>query len=225
MNSAPEPALTMLGITKRFPGVLALSDVDIELHRGEILALIGENGAGKSTLMRVLAGICSPDAGEVAIKGETVRLGSVRDALEHGVAVIHQELNLAGNLDVGANILLGAEPTGPLATVKRKELMRKASEAALSVGLHVPMSAIVESLPTSQQQLVEIARAISMDSTILVLDEPTSSLSDAEAQALFTVMRRLKERGNSMIYISHRLGEVESIADRVVFASPWVWKP
>ena len=216
MSPESQIVLEMRGIVKRFPGVLALSDVDLDLNRGEILALIGENGAGKSTLMRVLAGICSPDAGEVSIKGETVRLGSVRDALEHGVAVIHQELNLAGNLDVGTNILLGAEPTGPLATVKRKELLRRASEAALSVGLHVPMNSIVEALPTSQQQLVEIARALSMDSTILVLDEPTSSLSDAEAQALFTVMRRLKERGNSMIYISHRLGEVESIADRVV---------
>jgi ribose transport system ATP-binding protein len=130
--------------------------------------------------------------------------------------VIHQELNLAGNLDVASNILLGAEPTGPLATVRRRALVQKAKEAALSVGLRVPMSAIVETLPTSQQQLVEIARALSMDSTILVLDEPTSSLSDSEAQALFTVMRGLKGKGHSMIYISHRLGEVESIADRVV---------
>jgi ribose transport system ATP-binding protein len=206
----------MRGIAKRFPGVLALSQVDLDLYPGEVLALIGENGAGKSTLMRILAGIEAPDAGIILIDGQPVRPGNVREALGHGVAVIHQELNLAGNLDIASNIMLGAEPTGLLAVVKREVLRAQARRAADTVGLQIPLSTIVDDLPTAQRQLVEIARALAMSSRILVLDEPTSSLSDKEAQALFAVMRSLKARGTAMIYISHRLGEIMDIADRAV---------
>jgi len=216
VNPDVNRVLEMRGITKRFPGVLALENVDIDLKRGEILALIGENGAGKSTLMRVLCGIYHPDAGQVLIDGKPVKLGDIHEALEHGVAIIHQELNLAGNLDVASNILLGQEPTGVLATVKRREMRDMAIAAASQVGLQVPMSTVVEMLSTAQQQLVEIARALRMSSHIIILDEPTSSLSDAEARTLFAVMHKLKIQGTSMIYISHRLAEVEEIADRVI---------
>ncbi len=210
------PLLEMTGITKRFPGVLALSDVDLTLYPGEILGLIGENGAGKSTLMNILSGIYVPDAGNVMIDGVPVKLGSVQDALAHGVATIHQELNLAGNLDIASNIMLGREPTGRMALVNRRRLFQQAADAAKMVGISVPLSSIVEDLPTAQQQLVEIAKALSQSARILVLDEPTSSLSEREAQALFSVMRTLKASGVSMIYISHRMDEIVEMCDRAV---------
>lgn len=210
------PFLSMEGITKQFPGVVALSGVSLTLYPGEILGLIGENGAGKSTLMSVLGGIYAPDAGRITIGGKTVRLGSVNDALVHGVSIIHQELNLAVNLDIASNILLGREPVGFLGRIKRKRLLDQAAKAAEMVGLTVPLSTTVEELPTAQQQMVEIAKALSMSSKILVLDEPTSSLSPRESEALFAVMRSLRERGVSMIYISHRLNEIEEMCDRAV---------
>lgn len=210
------PLLSMNQITKRFPGVLALSDVGLTLHQGEILGLIGENGAGKSTLMNILGGIYTPDSGEILIDGQSVKLGSVQDALSQGVAIIHQELNLAGNLDVASNILLGREPVGALSAVRRSALYRDAAQVASRVGLTAPLTAIVEDLPTAQQQMVEIAKALSKSARILVLDEPTSSLSDKETQLLFSVMRTLKEKGVSMIYISHRMHEIEEMCDRAV---------
>ncbi|HOP79532.1 MAG TPA: ATP-binding cassette domain-containing protein, partial [Armatimonadota bacterium] len=185
----------MNGVTKRFPGVLALADVNLSLYQGEILGLIGENGAGKSTLMNILGGIYAPDTGEVLIEGQPVKLGSVQDALAHGVAIIHQELNLAGNLDVASNIFLGREPADKFSVVKRKKLYDEAAVFARMVGLTAPLNAVVEDLPSAQQQLVEIAKAISQSAKILVLDEPTSSLSDKETQKLFSVMRMLKEKG------------------------------
>lgn len=210
------PLLSMNGVTKRFPGVLALADVNLSLYQGEILGLIGENGAGKSTLMNILGGIYAPDTGEVLIEGQPVKLGSVQDALAHGVAIIHQELNLAGNLDVASNIFLGREPAGNFSVVKRKKLYDEAAVFARMVGLTAPLNAVVEDLPSAQQQLVEIAKAISQSAKILVLDEPTSSLSDKETQKLFSVMRMLKEKGVSMIYISHRMREIEEMCDRAL---------
>lgn len=211
-----EPLLLMDGITKRFPGVVALSDVDLSLYPGEILGLIGENGAGKSTLISILGGIYIPDKGRITIDGQRVKPGSVHDALAHGVAIIHQELNLAGNLDIASNILLGREPAGLFGRVKRRRLLEQAAAAADLVGLTVPLNTPVENLSTAEQQMVEIAKALLMSSRILVLDEPTSSLSPRESEALFTVMRSLRDRGVSMIYISHRLHEIEEMCDRAI---------
>lgn len=207
----------MEGITKRFPGVLALDHVDLELYQGEILGLIGENGAGKSTLMRVLAGIYPADVGRILIHGTPVRISGVSDSLALGVSIIHQELNLADNLDITANIFLGREITlSPFRVVRNRSLLDEARKLTASVGLDVPVTTLVEKLSPGQQQLVEIAKALSMNARILVLDEPTSSLSPREAESLFAVMRKLKAQGVSMIYISHRLSEVEEMSDRVV---------
>ena len=222
------PLLSMTGITKRFPGVLALNQVDFQLSPAEICGLIGENGAGKSTLIRILAGIFQADEGEISLDSEPVKILSVQDSLALGVSVIHQELNLASNLDIASNIFLGREPRKGL-LVDRKELYARSAELASRVGITAPLSTLVEKLSPGEQQLVEIAKALSADATsqssdllrstsarILVLDEPTSSLTPPEAEKLFEVMRRLKDSGVSMIYISHRLSEVQEICDRVV---------
>ncbi|MBI2842614.1 MAG: sugar ABC transporter ATP-binding protein [Armatimonadetes bacterium] len=207
----------MKGVSKRFPGVLALDKVDFELMQGEILGLVGENGAGKSTLMRILGGIYPADQGEILVEGKPVRIENIEDALELGISIIHQELNLAGNLDIAANIFLGREPvTSPFRVIRRQELYRQAADIASMVGITKPMTTLVEELSTGEQQLVEIAKALSMSARILVLDEPTSSLSPGEAERLFNVMRDLKEHGVSMVYISHRLGEVQHMCGRVI---------
>ncbi len=207
--------LEACGLHKRFPGVHALTDVDLRLASGEILAVIGENGAGKSTLMKVLSGALAPDAGELRLDGRPLRLRSVQEALARGVALIHQELMLAGDLDVTANITLGREPRrfGFLDRRAAEELARRhLGELGLEVALDTPVSA----LALGQRQLVEIAKALATDARILIMDEPTSSLSATEATKLFDVMRALRRRGKSIIYISHRLGEVRGIADRVL---------
>lgn len=212
-----QPLLTMKGITKRFPGVLALHNVDLELNRGEILGLIGENGAGKSTLMKILGGDYPADEGEVLFEGTSVHMNDVQDSIALGVSLIHQELCLAPNLDVASNIFLGHEPQkGLLKIVDRKQLYCKAGELAKRVGITASLTDLVESLSPGEQQLVEIAKALSYDVRILVLDEPTSSLSPAEADKLFEVMKMLKSEGVAMIYISHRLGEVQQMCDRAV---------
>jgi ribose transport system ATP-binding protein len=212
-----QPLLRMEEITKRFPGVQALDRVDLDLYPGEILGLIGENGAGKSTLMRILAGIYSADEGTIVLDGQPVRISSVHDSLALGVSVIHQELNLADNLDIAANIFLGREMTvSPFRVVRNRALMDEAKKLTASVGLDSPVTTLVEKLSPGPQQLVEIAKALSMSARILVLDEPTSSLSPREAESLFAVMGNLKAQGVSMIYISHRLAEVEEVCDRVV---------
>ena len=207
----------MKSITKRFPGVLALNGVDLDLYGGEILGLIGENGAGKSTLMRILGGDYAADAGEVLFDGKPVQITSVQQSIELGISVIHQELNLAPNLDIASNIYLGREPRKPaLGIVDKKELYEQAEKVAHRVGIVASLTTLLEDLSPGEQQLVEIAKSLSANSRVLVLDEPTSSLSPAEASKLFDVMRTLKEAGVSMIYISHRLAEVEEMCDRVV---------
>jgi len=210
------PLLQMQGISKRFPGVLALDNVDLDLHAGEILGLIGENGAGKSTLMRILGGDYPADEGEILVDGKTTAISNVQHSISLGVSVIYQELNLAPNLDIASNIFLGREPCGVLGIVDRGRLYNSAQELARRVGILATMTTLVEQLSPGEQQLVEIAKALSMDARILVLDEPTSSLSPSEAGKLFEVMRTLKQAGVAMIYISHRLAEVEEMCDRAV---------
>jgi ribose transport system ATP-binding protein len=210
------PLLEAHGITKSFPGVRALEDVRLHVQPGEVLALIGENGAGKSTLMKILGGIYTPGAGTIRIDGQPVTLGGVKDAERHGIVLIHQELNLAEHLDVAANIFLGREPTWlwPLSIISPR-IYPDAQRITERLGLKVSPRARVADLTVGQQQLVEIGRALSLKSRLLILDEPTSSLTAAETELLFGVLRQLKAQGLSMIYISHRLKEVEEIADRV----------
>jgi ribose transport system ATP-binding protein len=218
MSASPRtPILEMKGITKSFPGVLALDNVDLTLYRGEILGLIGENGAGKSTLIRILAGDYTADRGSIYIEGNPVSITRVTDAMALGISVIYQELNLAPNLDVASNIFLGSEPRRTfLGVIDRKTMYSQAQELARRVGLTASVTTLVQELSPGGQQLVEIAKALSRESRILVLDEPTSSLTPQEAQKLFDIMRRLKQSGVSMIFVSHRLAEVKEVCERVV---------
>lgn len=214
MPEARTPLLEVRGLCKQFPGVRALHKVSLQLHQGEVLALIGENGAGKSTLMKILAGVHAADSGEYYIDDNPVAFQNVRDALEAGVALIHQELNLAANLDLAANIFLGREPSR-FGFVDDKAIHSEAGRYLKRVGLHLPAETLVGDLPIGRQQLVEIAKALSCDARVLIMDEPSSSLSQKETKTLFEVVRDLKEQGISIIYISHRLGEVKELADRV----------
>jgi ribose transport system ATP-binding protein len=213
----PPPLLEMRGITKRFPGVIALQGVSLSLRAGEVLALMGENGAGKSTLMKILGGVQPPDEGEISIRGETVVLGSVKDSKAQGIALIHQELMLAPNLDIASNIFLGNEGVkgsllGPL---PRATLNKRAAELIGRVGLALPVTTPVSRLTAGQMQMVEIAKALSTQARIIIMDEPTSSLASAESEQLFEIIRRLKQDGIGIIYISHRMQEVMDLADRI----------
>jgi ribose transport system ATP-binding protein len=208
------PLLEVRQLTKRFPGVLALDQVDMQLGRGEVLAVIGENGAGKSTLMKILAGVQLADSGQVRVDGMEVQVANVQQALELGISLIHQELNLSDNLDVGANIFLGREPLR-WGLIDKQLIHEEARRFLAMVGLDVSPGTIASELSIGRQQLVEIAKALSVNSRILIMDEPTSSLSHSEADRLFEVIRDLKSQGVSIIYISHRLSEVRKVADRV----------
>ena len=211
------------GISKRFPGVLALDAVDMAVEAGEVLAVIGENGAGKSTLMKILAGIETPDSGQILRDGESVIIDSPRRAAALGIALIHQELNFCANLSVAANLYLGREPQ-QWGLIDRAAVRQGAVQALARLGLEVSPDALMGDLPIGHQQLVEIAKALSTtrlsspksEARILIMDEPTSSLTSQEAEALFAVINELRERGVAIIYISHRLGEVEALADRVL---------
>lgn len=216
MNAASSPPLLEIRqVTKRFPGVQALTRVNMVLRPGEVVAVIGENGAGKSTLMKILAGVQTPDEGQILLDGRPVQINSVQTALSLGISLIHQELNLADNLDVGANIFLGREPR-VLAFINKYRIRKQARRVLDLVGLRVDPDVIASTLPIGQQQLVEIAKALATKAQILIMDEPTSSLSQREVEQLFDVIRDLRERRVCIVYISHRLGEVKALADRVV---------
>ncbi|MDB4519248.1 sugar ABC transporter ATP-binding protein [Akkermansiaceae bacterium] len=202
-------------MTKSFPGVLALRGVDLTLGRGEVLAVLGENGAGKSTLMKILAGVQAADEGTFFLEGKTVRIDSVRAAMAVGIALIHQELNLAENLEIAANIFLGRE-LRRFGLLDDETMREEAAKYLAMVGLEVDPAMEVGMLPIGKQQLVEIAKALSVDAQVLIMDEPTSSLSQTEAEQLFVVIKDLVSRGVSIIYISHRLSEIGQIADRVM---------
>ncbi len=211
--------MTMLlqatGIVKRYPGVTALAGVSVSIAAGEVVSVVGENGAGKSTLMKVLAGDVRPDDGELRLDGEPVRFREPRDAIRAGVVLIHQELSLADNLDVGANILLGREPRrGPF--LDRAEARRQASAALARVGLaDLDPGRAVSGLGMGTRQLVEIAKALATDARVIIMDEPTSSLTDRETGVLLDTIDRLRKSGTAIVYISHRLEEVRRISDRV----------
>ena len=213
-TTTDQPLLEVRGLCKRFPGVRALHQIDLTLMPGEVLALVGENGAGKSTLMKILAGVQPPDEGEIRIDGKPVTIGSVAQAMKLGITLIHQELNLADNLSVGSNIFLGREPTR-FGLIDGKEIDFRSRQHLSSVGLFVEPETLVRDLTIGRQQMVEIAKALSIDARVLIMDEPTSSLSQGEAEALFEVVQGLRDHGVSVIYISHRLKEIELLADRV----------
>jgi ribose transport system ATP-binding protein len=201
-------------VGKKFPGVTALAGVNLTLRAGEVLAVIGENGAGKSTLMKILAGVQQPDSGRISIDGHQVQIDSCRTAMGLGVVLIHQELNLADNLDVGANIFLGREPLRH-GLIDRGRIRRESRRYLEMVGLDVSPDTIVSQLTIGRQQMVEIAKALSINARVLIMDEPSSSLSTQETRRLFEVVKDLRSKGVSVVYISHRLGEVEELADRV----------
>jgi len=205
-------------ICKRFPGVIALQNVSFDLSAGEVVGLIGENGAGKSTLMKILGGIHQPDEGSILIDGESVHIRSVADAVKNGIGFVHQELNNLDNLSVAANLFLGREPlwAGPLKLIDQKAMLENSRPHLKRLGLNIDPRTPLKKLSLAQQQLVEIAKALSQNARILVLDEPTSSLTAGETRLLLTTVKELKAQGVSIIYISHRLGEITEIADRVV---------
>jgi len=207
----------MRGIGKRFPGVVALDDVSLEVGRGEVVALCGENGAGKSTLMKILGGVYQPDAGEIQFDGKPVRINRVNDSLALGVAFIHQELNVLDNLDVAANVFLGREPrTGPLPLIDGRKIHADTEGLLKRIDLDVSSHARLDALSLAQQQMVEIAKALSLHARLIIMDEPTSCLTLKETDRLLELIGELRATGVSIIYISHRLGEVSRCADRVV---------
>ena len=211
------PVVELRNIHKRFPGVRALRGVSLDVHGGEVVALLGENGAGKSTLMKIVGGVEQPESGEVRIDGVPTVIRDVQAAAAHGIAFIHQELNLLDNLDVAGNVLLGREPTWSILRLVDRQKMRDAVRPYLAqLGLDVSPDTPVAALSIAQQQLVEIAKALSLDARVLVMDEPTSSLTLAETSRLHAVVAALRDRGVAIIYITHRLGEVRAIADRAV---------
>jgi len=216
MNNTP--LLEMEGISKRFPGVVALDQVSLSVGEGEVVALIGENGAGKSTLMNILGGAIARNDGTIKINGAPVEINSPRDAGAYGIEFIHQELSVLDNLDVAANIFLRREPTfgGFLKLIDRRRIYSEADVLVRKLGLDISSRTPLSRLSIAQQQLVEIGRALSAGARIIIMDEPTSSLTLTETRRLLDIVHDLKSQNVSIIYISHRLHEVEEIADRAV---------
>ncbi|HEX6705777.1 MAG TPA: sugar ABC transporter ATP-binding protein [Albitalea sp.] len=213
------PSIPMVGmrrISKAFAGVRALDHCDFDLRPGEVHALMGENGAGKSTLMKVLAGIVRPDAGEILLDGQLTEIATPRAARDRGIAIIHQELNLMNHLSAAQNIFIGREPRRRWRwLVDDDALNAQARRLFETMNLQLDPRTVVGSLSVARQQMVEIAKALSFDSRVLIMDEPTAALNDAEVADLFRIIRELKARGVGIAYISHKMDELQRIADRV----------
>ena len=214
VNENPPALLEMRGIVKDFPGVRALDHVSLTVQAGTVHALMGENGAGKSTLMKCLFGIYGKDAGEILFEGKRVEFSSPRDALQHGIAMVHQELNQALQRNVMDNIWLGRYPTR-LGLTSEREMERKTRSVFADLGLSIDPKQIMSTMSVAQRQMAEIAKAVSYHARIIVLDEPTSSLTDEEVGHLFRIIRTLKERGCGIIYISHKMEEILQISDEI----------
>lgn len=210
-----EAAVRLKGIVKAFGGNAVLHGVDFELRRGEVHALMGGNGAGKSTLMKILEGVHAPDAGEVEVDGARVEIRSPAEAQQHGIAMIFQEFSLIPTLSVAQNIFLNSEPRGAAGLLDDRESQRRTRELFAEMGESIEPGAIVGNLPTGYWQLTEIAKALSREARVLIMDEPTSSLTKTESEALFDLIRKLQSNGISIVYISHRMEEVFEVADRV----------
>ena len=208
------PLLELIGITKRFPGIVANADIDFDLGRGEVHALLGENGAGKSTLMNILYGLYTPDEGEIRLDGTRLRLSSPRDAIDAGIGMVHQHFMLIPVMTVAENIVLGSEPrNGPF--LDYDGALRTVEDMARGFRFGIDARARVENISVGQQQRVEILKALFRGARILILDEPTAVLTPQEAQELFRILRTLRDEGMSIIFISHKLNEALEIADRV----------
>ena len=206
--------LDVHGISKSFPGVKALQDVEFHLDAGEVLVLVGENGAGKSTLMKILSGIYQRDAGTITIDGREVDITGPTQAQELGISIIHQEMNLMPDLTVAQNIYLGREPRrGPM--LDEKALNRRAAALLEELSIQLDPRTKVSTLTVAAQQMVEIAKALSFDARVLIMDEPTSALTDTEVETLFGLIDSLRDKGTGIIYISHRMEELRRLADRV----------
>ncbi len=208
----------MKNVVKRFPGVAALKGISFDILAGEVHVLLGENGAGKSTLMKILSGVHSPDSGEIVIDGKSFSSLTPADAYRQGVSVIYQELSVIDSLSIQENLFLGHLPvkkTGPIQTVDYKLIGQRSHELMQAVGLYLSPETIVETLSIAQKQQVEIAKALAADSKIIVMDEPTSSLTAAEVEYLFSIIGRLKAQGRGIVFISHKLPEIMAVGDRV----------
>lgn len=209
-----DPILKVEGISKGFPGVQALKDVHLEVRSGEVLVLVGENGAGKSTLMKILSGIYTRDEGTITFEGEPVEFTSPLQAQQLGVTIIHQELNMMPDLTVAQNIYIGREPkVGPF--VSERRLNQQTAELLQRLDIHLDPRQKVGELTVAEQQMVEIAKALSFNAKVLIMDEPTSALTDTEVEVLFTLIEQLKTTGTGIVYISHRMDELRRLADRV----------
>ncbi len=209
------PLLALRGVTKRFGGAVALDGVDFDLMPGEIHGLLGENGAGKSTLMKILAGVHSPDEGEIVLRGEAVRLASPAEAKARGIGMIYQELSTISALSVAENVFLGRQPTTPAGLVDWRRIRREAAAQLHELGIRLDVGERLGGLPLGVQQMVEIARVAFSGADVIILDEPTSALAVPEAERLFALMRELKARGKSLVFISHFLEDVLAVANRV----------
>jgi ribose transport system ATP-binding protein len=207
--------LSVKEVTKRYPGVVALDSVSFSIQAGEVLALIGENGAGKSTLMKILGGVVKPDAGAIWIEGAPVTIDSVKASAANGIAFIHQELNVLDNLDIAGNVYLGREPRR-FGLLNATKMRADATSILAQLGLPISVDTPLTKLSLAQQQMVEIAKALSMNARVLIMDEPSSSLTLAETEKLLALVKQLSAQGVAVIYISHRLSEVIDVADRVV---------
>ncbi len=210
------PVIEVKGVSKEFSGNYALRDVDIKIHAGKVNAIVGENGAGKSTLMKIISGVYTDYSGEIFYQGESVRFSSPKEAQERGGTIIHQELNLIPEMSVAENLFIGREPLTVIGLIDYELMNRTTRELLERLHLNVHPSTPVYRLRTGQQQLVEIARALLLESRVLIMDEPTSALSDKEIGLLFKIIGGLKEKGVAVVYISHKLDELFSIADNFV---------
>jgi rhamnose transport system ATP-binding protein len=209
------PVVELRGIAKQFGAVQALRGVDLDLRGGQVHALVGENGAGKSTVVRILAGVHLPDLGQVRVDGEPVVLHGPADARDRGIAVIYQEPTLFPDLDVAENVFMGRHPRGRLGRVDWPRMYREVEELLASLGVRLNARIPVQGLSVADQQLVEIAKALSLDARVLVMDEPTAALSAREVDDLFAIVRQLRDRGVAVLFVSHRLDEVFELADQV----------
>jgi ribose transport system ATP-binding protein len=209
------PLLALRGIRKAFPGVVALDGVDFELLPGEVHVLLGENGAGKSTLMKIISGAVPRDEGEILVDGAPIEIDGPRAALALGIAIIYQELNLVSHLTVAENIFLGREPALAPGVIDQRRLTRDAQQQLDALGVAIDARETVSRLSVAERQMVEVAKALSLDARVLIMDEPTSALTEQEIGELFAAIRRLKARGVAIVYISHRMEELFAIGDRV----------
>ncbi|MTI69219.1 MAG: ribose ABC transporter ATP-binding protein RbsA [Firmicutes bacterium] len=208
-----KPILEMKGITKEFPGVKALDNVNFRVIEGKVMALLGENGAGKSTLMKILTGVYTKTKGEIYFEGESVEFKDTKESQDKKIAIIHQELNLIKELTIAENIFLGREPVNSLRKIDKGRLYKESEKLLKKLGVDEKLDTLVKDLSIGKQQMVEIAKALSLDAKVIIMDEPTDALTDKETESLFKVIKELRKEGRSIVYISHRLKEIFEICD------------